>query len=36
MSQKRLFFVLLAILAASLALLVYVKLHVGPDFVKQL
>jgi hypothetical protein len=36
MSQKSLFFALLTIFIASLALLIYVKLHVGPDFVKSL
>lgn len=36
MNQKRLFFVLLAILITSIALLLYAKAHIGPDFVNSL
>ena len=36
MSEKRKFVILLVILALSLTLLVYVKMHIGPDFVHQL
>ncbi len=36
MSEKKRFFVLLAILAISLGLMIYAKTHIGPDFIRQL
>lgn len=36
MSDKKRFVLLVVLLVLSLALFVYAKLHIGPDFVKQL
>lgn len=36
MSEKNRTIILLILLALSVALLVYARTHIGPDFVKQL
>jgi hypothetical protein len=36
MSEKKRFVLLIVLLALSLALFAWAKLHVGPDFIRQL